>query len=390
MTGIRRFLAVLAALLLWGTGAQAEAQPFRRQTMDFFSTVCVLTIYPQSDAVGQAVWQEVKATLADIEQAVSVSNAESDVARFNALPCGGEIAVGNDTAAMLQIVMQVYEETDGVYDPTVYPLIDLWGFSPRFNESAYTPAKPYDRAYENGLLTLPEEKYINAFRSLVNLDGVTLSQREGQWFLRKDIAPVTVDGVTYQAMMDLGGIAKGYACDRVKEILAAYGIERGVFVCGESSISFLQSATEDGCYRVELGKPRTGDGQGSAYATLRTSDMSLSSSSDARHAYVLDGVRYCHLIDPRTGWPMNRPDASGVQQGVATATILGSCAAYDDAMTTALCVMGEEAAAAYIAAHPELPAVVVAYQSDRSELTVHTNLPPEALTVLDTAYQLAR
>ena len=382
---LRRWTLLWMAVILLSVHAQAEGKAFRRQTMDYFSTVCMLTIYPENNVDGQTIWQEVKATLARIEQAVSVSDASSDVARFNTLQFGEETAVSSDTAAMLKIAMLIHEQTDGLYDPTVYPLIDLWGFSPRFNEQVYTLSMPYDRAYVNGLLPLPEEKYIEALRQLVQLRSVTLTERDGQFFLRKDIPPVTVDGVTYQAMLDLGGIAKGYACDCVRTLLKNHGIERGVFICGESSITFLQSAAEDGCYRIELGKPRPGLGKEACYASLRASNVSLSSSSDSRHAYVISGVRYCHLIDPRTGWPINRPDENGMQQGVISATILGEGAAYDDAMTTALCVMGKDGARAFMATHSEVQTVIVC-QEDGQTLNVYTNLPEETLFMADDAY----
>lgn len=388
MRRVLRWTLLWMAVSLLGVHAQAEGKAFQRQTMDYFSTVCMLTIYPEDNADGQKIWREVKATLARIEQAVSVSDASSDVARFNALQFGEETAVGSDMAAMLKIAMQVHEQTDGLYDPTVYPLIDLWGFSPRFNGQVYVLSLPYDRAYVNGLLPLPEEKYIKAFRQLAQLRGVTLIERGGQFFLRKDIPPVTVDGVTYQAMLDLGGIAKGYACDCVRALLKEHGIERGVFICGESSITFLQSTAEDGCYRIELGKPRPGLGREACYASLRASGVSLSSSSDSRHAYVISGVRYCHLIDPRTGWPINRPDEDGVQQGVIAATIFGESAAYDDAMTTALCVMGKDGARAFMAAHPEVQTVIVCQEEDGQTLNVYTNLPEGTLSMADDAYHL--
>lgn len=388
MRRVLRWTLLWMAVSLLGVHAQAEGKAFQRQTMDYFSTVCMLTIYPEDNADGQKIWREVKATLARIEQAVSVSDASSDVARFNALQFGEKTAVGSDTAAMLKIAMQVHEQTDGLYDPTVYPLIDLWGFSPRFNGQVYVLSLPYDRAYVNGLLPLPEEKYIEAFHQLAQLRGVTLIERGGQFFLRKDIPPVTVDGVTYQAMLDLGGIAKGYACDCVRALLKEHGIERGVFICGESSITFLQSTAEDGCYRIELGKPRPGLGREACYASLRASGVSLSSSSDSRHAYVISGVRYCHLIDPRTGWPINRPDEDGVQQGVIAATIFGESAAYDDAMTTALCVMGKDGARAFMAAHPEVQTVIVCQEEDGQTLNVYTNLPEGTLSMADDAYHL--
>lgn len=386
---LRRWTLLWMAVILLSVHAQAEGKAFRRQTMDYFSTVCMLTIYPENNVDGQTIWQEVKATLARIEQAVSVSDASSDVARFNTLQFGEETAVSSDTAAMLKIAMLIHEQTDGLYDPTVYPLIDLWGFSPRFNEQVYTLSMPYDRAYVNGLLPLPEEKYIEALRQLVQLRSVTLTERDGQFFLRKDIPPVTVDGVTYQAMLDLGGIAKGYACDRVLALLRERGCTMGYFVCGGSSMALLSRPDADGAYALTLRKPRKGAGSASHYATLRARDTTLSTSGDYSHSFVSDGIIYCHIIDPRTGYPINMPDETGIQHGIASATLLCPSAAYGDALTTALCILGPQEAEDFLKRIPSCTVVMAAYTSDEKTFQVFTNASPDEMTLDDPAYQFA-
>lgn len=80
----------------------------------------------------------------------------------------------------------MYEKTNGLYDPSVYPLIDLWGFSPRFNSSSYTPVMPYDRLFVAGKLPLPDQEMIEALLPLVGLDGIELLRIGENWFLKKN------------------------------------------------------------------------------------------------------------------------------------------------------------------------------------------------------------
>ena len=82
------------------------------------------------------------------------------------------------TAQLFQIARAAYEDTDGAYDPTVYPLVDLWGFSPRFNRNTYQPTQPYDRAYVDGKLPLPDPAYIEALTRLVGMETIVLTGDE--------------------------------------------------------------------------------------------------------------------------------------------------------------------------------------------------------------------
>lgn len=387
---LKRLAVVLLCLILCAPTYTARAQQMMsRQTDDYFSTVSALFLYVD-DSGKQAfekTWAQVKETLGAIEAAVSVSSPDSDIARFNALPQGGECEISPLTAAMLSIAREVYDATGGLYDPTVYPLVDLWGFSPRFNANSYAPALPYDRPYENGRLPPPQERYIDALLPLVGFDGIALQQRDGAFFLRKNTPSVSVDGVVYHAQIDLGGIAKGYACDQVAALLRGQGYTMGHFVCGGSSMALLSRPTGDGTYALQLKKPRPGHGDETHYATVRAQNTTLSTSADSSHSFLREGVVYCHIIDPRTGWPVNTPVEEAGQSGLAAVTLLGESAAKNDAMTTALMLMGPERAAAYVRERlAGEQAVCAAFEAGSAVLKVWSNVDEAGLHIEDPAY----
>jgi len=360
-----------------------------RQTTDYFGTVSALFLYDSADQTArfESAWSQTKALLEEVEHAVSLSVPDSDIARFNALPEGASMEISAVTAEILQIAIDVHKETGGLYDPTVYPLVDLWGFSPRFNANAYRPQLPYDRAYENGRLPMPQEAHIRALLPLIGLDGIVLEKNNGSYFLKKATPSVSIDGTVIPAQLDLGGIAKGYACDRIKSLLLDLGYTHGHFVCGDSSVAVLSRPTEDGLYTLTLGKPRKGSTQTAHYATVSLRDTTLSTSSDSRHSFLHGGVRYCHIIDPRTGYPVNTPGEGSVQKGACSVTLLGESAARSDALTTALCLMPAQDAVQFISRNlPQDEAIIALYHSQQSTLEVITTLQPDRITLDDPAY----
>ena len=296
------------------------------------------------------------------------------------------------TAQAFMIARSMYEKTDGYYNPAVFPLVDLWGFSPRFTFGT-DEVRPYDREWTDGAFALPDEAYIEGFMRLADMDGVALEGDEAaKKRLQISTRPGTADGVTYQAQIDLGGVAKGYAVDLVAAMMQEAGIAYGYFSCGSSSIRLFRSASHtsrqnnDPAYRLQVRIPRETEATKDAYALIRVMDQALSSSGDYDHNYIAGGNLCCHIINPFTGYPINFTK-DGVQQGVCTATILSGSAAEDDALTTALCAMGPARAIDYINEHlRDQSAALVLYRADRDSYEVVTNIPADDLTLRDGAY----
>ena len=398
------FLLIFLLLPLPASRAQEEIPASytsrTKVASGYFATVSALCLFddyedPDANSRLEATWEQVKAILEEIEQTVSASIPTSEIARFNALPQGGRLSISPLTAELLELSRDMYRRTGGLYDPTVYPLVDLWGFSPRFTYGDGTP-QPYDRQREDGTLPPPDDAYIEAFMQLVGMDGILLERdANGGYVLIKQTPSVSVNGHIYHAQLDLGGIAKGYAVDRVRELLAEKGYEYGYFSCGSSSVCVLRSASSsakesgDPHFWLQISSPRqTPQGTG-AYAQVSIMDCSLSSSGDYGRNYELGGERYCHIIDPRTGYPMNVTGAMP-QEGVCTVTLLSGSAAEDDALTTALCLMDLPDLLDFINGGADgREVMLVCYRDGCDRYEVVTNLAPSRVELLDPAYVLA-
>lgn len=399
----KRILCLLLAGLLTAASAFAADVPAEytaksKVTMGYFGTSSMLCLYDDYTQPGAqdrylAVWEKVKGILQELDELLSVSIATSEISRFNALSCGESMPISAETAEVFSLAMEMYRKTEGYFNPAMYPLVDLWGFSPRF---IYRDSieQPYDRAREDGTRPLPDAEYVAAFLKLADPENIVLSgTAETGYVLAKNVPDVEVHGVVYHAQIDLGGIVKGYAVDRVKALLKEAGYEYGYFSCGSSSICLLKSAGKtaiaqnDPRFALEIRSPR--ETQSGEYARVSIMDTCLSSSGDYDNNYQHGEYVYCHIINPFTGYPLN-VDSGTVQRGVSTVTLFSGNATEDDALTTALCLMGPRKAIDYINENLSGHEVVMMlYSADSSRYEVVTNLPQERLILEDDAYVLA-
>ena len=397
-----RIFAAAALFCCLFISAQAETIPENykaktRVTSGAFGTSSILCLYDDWSAEGalakyDRVWAEIKQILESLDLLLSVSIRTSEIAQFNVLPEGGRLPVSETTAEVFLIAREMYEKTGGYFDPSVYPLVDLWGFSPRFRLEEGDPM-PYDREWKDGTRALPDKKYIDGLLQLAGLDGIALEgDAEEGYTLVKNTKSVTIDGVTYQAQIDLGGIAKGYAADRVAELLAQEGYAYGYFSCGSSSMRLMKSGSSaarksgDPSFSLQVRNPRKTQESGDAYAMIRVRDHSLSSSGDYDSNYTAGGSVCCHIISPKDGYPLNFA-SSGVQGGVSTVTLLSGSAVEDDALTTALCLMGPEGAIDYINKNLRGHSVaLVLYRADSDCYEVVTNIPESHLEIVDSRF----
>lgn len=400
---IRRVLGAMLALCMLCAGAAAQEIPEAykaktRVTMGSFGTVSSLCIYDDFKQEGalaryDALWEELKVMLDDLDQLLSTSIETSEIAKFNALPAGGRMAVSPVTAEVFLLARQMYDQTAGYFNPTIFPLVDLWGFSPRFTFGGGME-QPYDREWADGTRALPQKQYIEGFLKLVDMDGIVLSgDAQTGYVLSKNTPSVTIDGVTYHAQIDLGGIAKGYAADLAAEMIMQAGYTYGYFSCGSSSIRLLRNASAaakksgDPAFSLQVRIPRITEENKDAYAMIRVMDEALSSSGDYDNNYMAGGNLCSHIISPFTGYPVNYTE-DGVQGGVSTVTLLSGRAVEDDALTTALCLMGPQGAIDYVNENlREHSIAMVLYRADKDFYEVVTNVPD--LHLLDAAYRPA-
>jgi thiamine biosynthesis lipoprotein len=248
---------------------------------------------------------QVGALLNRLERQMSTYQADSDLSRFNASASTGWFPVPRELAEVVALARRVSDETDGAFDVTVGPLVNVWGFG------AGRSGVPQD---------VPPAEAIAAAKARV--DYRRLDVRLDPPALKKSRADLYVD---------LGGIAKGYAADAVgaflesrtvSDYLAQIGGEvraRGKSHLGRPWHLGIETPTPD-VRRV--------------LAQVELADSSISTSGDYRNFFDVGGRRFSHEIEPRTGWP--------TQRGAASVSVIHSSGAYADAMATALMVLGPD------------------------------------------------
>lgn len=276
---------------------------------------------------------------------------QSDIWRYNNAAAGETLSIERTTYEMLSIAKCMYELTDGRFNPALQRLVDLWGFSPRFTDGVYAQARYsqlYDRVYDysHGSYPLPAEKFIVAFadKNFIDFSAVEMFERDDDYFVTKPDVSVTVDGVGYTQWINLGGIAKGYACDKIVELIANEGIG-GYYVDVGGSSAACGTDYNGSAHRVAVNDPFD---TVSTVAYLSADDCALSTSGVYRRFYTVDGQRFSHVIDGASGKPVG-----GTLYGV---TLLSDdfSAAEADCLTTALLVGGADFLVEFVNANPDV------------------------------------
>lgn len=293
-------LAVLVAVLL-NPGYSRE--PYERQEYvldDYVTIIAYGKNQSQVEGAVEAAFQE----LFRIEGQADRYEPQSEVSRLNASAAQGPVAVSEDLWDMIRAGMELYEASGGLFDITVGPLVDVWDVVGR-GESGGPP---------------PAQEEIERARELVGSDKLVL-----------DEAARSVAFSREGMIVDLGGLAKGYALDRAGEVLRERGIESGIIDMISTSLTLGDKPEAAGGpdWRIAISNPR-----GDEYLAIFSFSGSnyVSTSGDNQRYFEYGGVRYHHIIDPRTGYPA---------RGAIAVTVLGARnGAWADAMSTAAFIMG--------------------------------------------------
>lgn len=253
------------------------------------------------------VRQAIAQALALVVRQMSHWEAGSDLSRFNRAPAGTRQALPAEFAEVLACALHWACESGGAWDPTVAPLVDLWGFGPR-------PAGQPRACRVPGAAALAQARL-----------------RVGHARLAFD--PARREAVQPGGMrLDLSGIAKGYAVDLVAERLRGLGhADFLVEVGGELRACGSRPGGQP--WRVAVAQPRPGGAHAQPPPrTLALRDMAVATSGDLWHGFEQDGRHYAHTIDPRTGEP--------VAHGLCSVTVLHPQCMQADALATVLTVLG--------------------------------------------------
>jgi len=267
------------------------------------TTFSIVIASPPGNQSLDTLQKEIEGVLDHVDALASTWREDSELSAFNTSDATDWVDVSPEFCDMLELAIAVSEETGGAFDVTIGPLVNLWGFGPE------------DRGDD-----LPAADEIAAARALVGYDG-----------LDTDCDRPAVRKRDAHMYVDLSGWAKGYAVDRVAELLERTGAtDYLVEVGGELRVRGHNA--EDCPWAIAIEAPAT-DRRG-VETIIRVSDSSVATSGDYRNFFDRDGHRYSHTIDARSGQP--------IAHDLAAVTVVSPSAARADALATAFLVLGPE------------------------------------------------
>ena len=301
----KALICVLCCALLSSCGtAQKEAR-----TRDIFAmdTLMNLKVYDGDDEALTLAEEEINR----IDKLLDRGKSESEIYRINTEK---NALVSDETAALIKKSLDVSKKTDGAFDITVAPLMDLWGF--------YT--KDFRR---------PTEEEIAEVIKSVGYDKIEINENR-----------VTIPENT---AIDLGGIAKGYTSDRVSALLREHGVTSAIISLG-GNVYAIGKKIDGTDWTVGITNPVS---PSEIIATVKVCDKAVITSGGYQRYFEWDGKVYHHILNPRTG--------TSAESGLASVTIISPDGTDADALSTSLFVMGLDNASKFWRENKNFDAVFV-------------------------------
>jgi FAD:protein FMN transferase len=270
-----------------------------------------------------ALQAQIEAELERLEQQMSTWRPDSDISRFNRARAGDVLSVPDDFSAVLQAALAVAEASAGAFDPSIGPLVELWGFGPGATDEQ-----------------VPDPAALAAARAAVGWQRIEFDPASGR---------LTQPG---GLMLDFSAIAKGHAVDRLAAVLETHHIVHYLVEIGGELRSRGQRPDGRG-WRIAIERPLAG--QQEVQRILAPGDQAMATSGSYRNFFEADGRRHAHAIDPRSGEP--------IRHRLVSVTVLHASCLQADALATALLVLGPQDGLAF-ARQQRLAALLLVERDD--------------------------
>ncbi|MCM1567899.1 MAG: FAD:protein FMN transferase [Roseburia sp.] len=275
-------------------------------TREVFAMDTYMTITVYGDRAEEAA----AAAVAEINRLELLLSTEIEDSEVGALNETGTGYLTEDTACLWENSYEIYEETQGAFDITVYPVMKAWGFT-------------------EGNFRVPEESELKRLLAKVDSSRIIWDAQDRQLILPKGV------------QIDFGGIAKGYTGERLVELLKEYGVENAMLNLG-GNVQLLGNKPDNSCYNIAVRNPEEG---GAYIGVLSVCDTAIVTSGGYERYFQEDGVIYHHIIDPSTGYP--------AENGLKSVTVVCRDGIRADGYSTALFVLGREKAISFWREHAE-------------------------------------
>ncbi|GAK53443.1 membrane-associated lipoprotein involved in thiamine biosynthesis [Candidatus Moduliflexus flocculans] len=312
-------LFLFSLVLLFGMGryyylhAQPRSEAFAQSRLLLDTVVDIQVLSSDEQRANQAI-AAAYAEMQRIEGVFSRYQEGSQIFSLNKNAGIESVAVSSEVRDMLQRAKEYGLLTDGLFNVTIGALVDLWGIGTEHER-------------------VPSENEIRQTLPRINLAALELDQTQN--------VSITQPG----GSVDLGGIGKGYAIDRAWQTLKDQGIEKALINAG-GNIRCLGTRADGKPWRIGIRHPR----QEGILGVIEVTEKAVATSGDYERYFVKDGMRYHHILDPRTGKPA---------QGCQSVTILAPTAEMADMLSTAVFIMGADAGMRFIEAQRDVEAMIV-------------------------------
>lgn len=338
-------LAVAFLLILIGCGVQYLVKP---KNISCEKQIFAMNTIMTFEAYGEKAEEAVDAAIEEMNRLDKLLSTGNDASEISLINKSGEGEVSEDTEKILKRALEIYEQTEGVFDCTIYPLMKVWGFTTKeyhvptneeleevlglvdstkiniVDEDMLTDINVQDNKVESDDIAV-DDSGIDA--SGVN-DLVTGTSNVSDARLRDTYVQLGTD-----QEIDLGGIAKGYASDRAIEIFKEYDIESGMVSLG-GNVKTLNKNPKGQSWKIGIRNP---EGESSdILAVVEVENKAVVTSGGYERYFEENGETYIHIIDPVTGYP--------AENSLVSVTIVSEDGMLADALSTALYIMGEEKA----------------------------------------------
>lgn len=298
--------------------------------------------YMEFTAYGKNSEKAVDAAIEEVQKLDAMLSAENSKSEVYALNEQGNLQATDDLAELILRGKEIYQETDGLFDDTIYPVMKLWGFP-------------------TGNYHVPTAAEVQKKLALVDENKVEIQTRDSDEKGRdsKEKAKFVTLGADQQ--IDFGGIAKGYTGQKLAELFQEYGVSSALVSLG-GNIQAIGTKPDGSSWKVGIRDPK--GGQQDYIGVLSVENQAVITSGGYERYFEEDGKTYIHIINPRTGYP-----ADG---DLLSVTIVSRDGTLADGMSTALYIMGYEKACQFWRQHREEFNVILV--TDDGKIHISENL----------------
>jgi len=286
------------------------------------------------DREGRDFKSRIDSLLKLVNKSINTYDSTSEISLFNRSKRGIKFELPYFRPP-LEKAMEVYKISGGAFDPTVMPLVNAWGFGPK------------------GRNVVPDSSKIDSLLTFIGLDKVILTNDS---LLKTDA----------RLQLDFGGIGQGYGADIIANFLKSKGVKNMFVELGGEGLALGHNAERGTPWRIGILDPEDLD---SIKAYVSLSDRAFTTSGNYYNSREVNGKRFSHIMDPKTGYPS--------ESSIISASVFASDCTTADAWAKVLIVLGVDGAKKILSQHPELDAFLVYLKGGATETYTTKNIQLE-------------